>query len=121
MMKDVFRFSDGYEDVFMEDGHYLYTCNEPFDYAHMRACNEYHADAADADPMKWTFTRYDTSGADLAYLRSLQHAPASIARAIILVETRRALSFEDMDDDERDAYMEYTRERLADEIAALAC
>lgn len=119
-MQNVFRFSDGFEDVFVEDNHYLYACNEPFDYAHMRACNEYHADKTDADPMKWTLTRYDTSGADLAYLRTLQHAPADVARAVIMGETLRALSFcTDMDADEREAYIEHTLDRLNDETASL--
>lgn len=119
MSTDVFRFSDSYEDVFVEDGHYLYACNEPFDRAYMLACNEYHTDDTQGNPIEWCFVRYDTSGADVEYLRSLQHAPADVARAVIVIETRRMLAFEDMPDDEKESYLDFTRERLAYEATQL--
>ena len=118
---DPLRFSGNYEDVFIEDGHYLYVCREAGAYGHGYACNEYHKHgAADGDPLTWLFVRYDTAETSVNYLRGLKHAPADVARAVIILETNRRLEFSDMDEDEKEAYSEYTRERLDDEIRALA-
>ena len=75
---EFFRFSDGYEDVFCEDNHYLYVCAEPFNWAYMLACNPYEK-VTDRD--EWL--RHDTDGADTEYLQTLKPAPEEIAKEII--------------------------------------
>ena len=91
--------------------------------------NEYHArDGRDAaavcegvdDPDGVAWTRWDMCDADEKYLSGLEHAPADVARAIIVCETRRALMFEDMDEDERAAYMEYVLDRLEHDAEKLS-
>lgn len=39
---EFFRFCDKYEDVFIEDDHYLYASAEPFNWAYMLACCPYY-------------------------------------------------------------------------------
>lgn len=118
------RFSDGYEDVYIEDGHFLYVCEDPGAWGRGFACNEYFVPGLDArgahDINALELWRGDTCEASADYLRTLDHAPLDVARAVIMCETRRALGFEDMGDDEKAAYLEYTRNRLEDEIAALS-
>lgn len=100
---EFFRFSGGYEEVFKEDNGYLYVCAEPWNWAHFLACNHYQPiSGKDGEYM-----REDTSGADIEYLQSLTPAPVEIAREIIAIETRRMLQYEDMSDDEKEAYLEY--------------
>ena len=84
---DFFRFCDHYEDVFIEDDHYLYACAEPFGWAHMLVCNEYN----DLEDSGWM--RGDTSGADAEYLMTLEPAPVEIALEVIRIETRRELHY----------------------------
>lgn len=79
---EFFRFNDGYEDVFIEDGHFLYACAEPFGWAHMMACNVYKK----AKLGIWL--RYDTVGADTLYLDSLERADEETALEIIALERR---------------------------------
>ena len=82
---EFFRFSGRYCDVFEEDDHYLYTEAEPWSWAHLMTIKEY-APAADGG---WIVSGY--SGADAAYLASLEPAPEDIARAIIASEERYTL------------------------------
>ncbi len=123
------RFSGSYEDVFVEDEHFLYACTEPGAYGYGYACNEYRVPGRAAssllamknrDAGSWGWIRGDACETSGDYLRTLRHAPLDIARTVIMCETRRALEFEDMDEEERAAYMEYTADRLEMEFAALA-
>ena len=77
---DFFRFTDRYEDVFVEDGRYLYACAEPYNNAYMLACNEY-------TPMGDQWLRGDTCSADAGYLAGLEPAPPETAASIIKAET----------------------------------
>lgn len=78
---DFFRFSDQYEDVFYEDGRYLYACAEPFNRAYYLAVREYSILS------NGELIRFDCSGADVNYLESLEPAPVEIAKRIIDNET----------------------------------
>ena len=80
---DGFRFSDQYEDVFIEDDHYLYACAEPFNWAHYLTVNSYRK----LD--NGSFLREDTAGADTQYLDTLIKAPVDIAEQIIRMEDAR--------------------------------
>ncbi len=81
---DFFRYSDGYEDVFIEGKRYLYACAEPFGRPYLLACNEY------AVLDNGAALRFDTVGADAEYLAALDPAPADVAEAVIALESRRA-------------------------------
>lgn len=80
---EFFRFSDKYEDVFIEDNHYLYACAEPNGWTYMFYCNVYRI--TDAGEL----IREDGASADAAYLKKLTPAPPDIAAQIIKAETRR--------------------------------
>lgn len=86
--ENTFRFSDNYEDVFVEDDHYLYVCAEPFNWHYMLAANEYHESKDHA------LIRHDGCGASLEYIRSLTPAKEHIARRIIECETKRIARIE---------------------------
>jgi hypothetical protein len=107
-----FRFSDHYEDVFKECGHYLYACAEPNGWAYMVGVNEYAI--TDSDEL----IRYDGASADVEYLRNLEPAIPEIAARIIKNETRRYVQYcinqngydietEEDAEDARAAYIEY--------------
>lgn len=89
---EFFRFDDRYCDVFAEDDHYLYVCAEPHNWPYLLACNEWHAARNSSGQTEWT--RHDTSGADAAYLETLEYAPVTIAREIIQREYTRALYYQ---------------------------
>ena len=82
---DFFRYEHGYEDVFVEDGQYLYVCAEPFDWCYLFACTPYDVTE------DGSLIRYDSSGADIAYLKTLVPAPDKIAKRIIKNDNERAL------------------------------
>lgn len=82
---DFFRFSDRYEDVFLEDNHYLYACAEPYNQAYYLTVCEYHKLPDN------TWLKYDYSSADAAYLSALKPAPYEDTIAILTIETREQL------------------------------
>lgn len=86
--KNTFRFSDNYEDVFVEDDHYIYACAEPFGWPYLLAANEYH-EASDH-----ALIRHDGCGASLEYLQMLTPAKEHIAKRIIACENKRTREIE---------------------------
>lgn len=84
---ELFRFSDHYEDVFMEDGNYLYACAEAFDYDGSYTVREYHK----LDNGYWL--KYDHAGADYAYLTKLDHAPYDAAKDVMTMETQDYIAY----------------------------
>ena len=76
---DFFRF-DGYEDVFIEDGHYLYACAEPYGWAYLVTVVDYDKKGI----------RGETAGADTKYLERLPMADRDDALTIIEKETEIA-------------------------------
>ena len=85
---EFFRFDDRYCDVFEEEpGRYLYAEAEFWNYAGMLTCKEYVPAAGGG----WIVSSY--SGADTAYLASLEPAPADIAADIIRREYARTLYY----------------------------
>lgn len=79
-----FRFNERYEDVFIEDDHFLYACAEPFGWHYLMACNVYRDCGNGID-----WIREDTVGADTVYLDGLERADEETALAIIAMERRR--------------------------------
>lgn len=79
----LFRYSNGFEDVFVEDDHYLYANAGRFGSATRHPATPYTAPAGDK-PLRGArrpVTR--------AFLESLQKAPADIASSIIEAEHLR--------------------------------
>lgn len=76
---DFFRYSGKYEDVFVEDDHYLYACAEPYSWAYMLCVNEYHLNNGE-------LIRHDCSGAGVNYLQTLKPAAHAIAERILSYE-----------------------------------
>ena len=77
---DFFRFNNGYEDVFIEDDHYLYASAEPFGWAYLMACVPYKLISGKG------FIRGDPVGRDAAYLNSLEWVDYTTASAIVGIE-----------------------------------
>ena len=106
---DFFRFNDRYEDVFVEDNHFLYhflyAVAEYGNYNGFLLCNVYRRVGND-------YIREDTTYADAAYLEGLEPAFFDNAREIIEAETRRTAYYAIEDDDEREAYIEYATAEL---------
>lgn len=121
---EFFRFSDKYEDVFIEDNHYLYACAEPNGWAYMFCCNVYRI--TDAGEL----IREDGASADAAYLEKLTPAPPDIAARIIKAETLRycryciepngydILTDEDAEN-ARESYFEYKSAEIDETAQAL--
>lgn len=109
-----FRYSDQYEDVFHDfDNVYVHACAEYGNYTGFLLCREYR------DLGNGCYLPCEHFEADTAYLETLTPAPAEIARDIIVIETRETISHNpDLDDDEKAAYIEFTRGRLEYETEA---
>ncbi len=89
---EFFRFNDRYCDVFEEEpGRYLYVCAEPFNWPYLLECNEWRATRNLSGQTEWI--RYDATGADTAYLETIEYAPADIAADIIKREYARTLYY----------------------------
>lgn len=114
---DFFRFSDKYEDVFIEGDHLLYTCAEPHGWAYVLGVCEYKGVISCCelfDPQKpetvenvreWIISDY--AGADVEYLQKLTPAPPAVAAAVIKAETAKTAAHSIDDADDRAAYVEY--------------
>lgn len=79
---DFFRFSDKYEDVFIEDNHYLYAIAEPYNWPYMMTVREYRK----LDDK--TYLSCEWSGADTEYLQTLEQASLEISHDILKIESQ---------------------------------
>lgn len=91
---------DEYQDVFIEDGHFLYVECTPWNQAYLLACREYRV-LPDG-----TFLVGSWSGADCEYLRSLNTAPHEVAGKIIEHEFETALLIQQMSEAVEELYWE---------------
>lgn len=85
---ELFRFTDHYEDVFIDGENYLYACAEAFDYNGSYTVCEYEK----LDNDYWL--TYDHAGASYAYLMSLDHAPYDVAKDVMIMEKKLAIEYE---------------------------
>ena len=96
---ELFRFNNGYCDVFIEDDHYLFAECECYymRYPFPCTCKEYkRAKLSDRDIAifsnnKNSFIVSDYAGASVEYLQTLEYAPEDIAAEIIASEERYTL------------------------------
>lgn len=73
--------SNGHEDVFIEDDHYLYAEAEPMNWAYMFYVREYILNGD-------KYIRGEANSADTQYLDKLQRADVETAKKIIEIERR---------------------------------
>lgn len=93
-------------DVFIEDGHYLYVENQPFDYNGNYICCDYQQ-GRNADNTMF-YMKGEHSGASNDYIMSLRKAPWKVARDVIEKELKDMERIEaeldnDRDEDDRNA------------------
>lgn len=95
---ELFRFTDHYEDVFIDGENYLYACAESFDYNGSYTIREYEK----LDNDYWL--KYDHEGASYAYLKKLEHAPYDIVKDVMTMETRDYVRYSIPEDEENEYF-----------------